>query len=194
MVKVMYTIHENVKNEIIIKNSRFITIIAKIKFKEEVDSILNQIKKVYPKATHYCYTYKIGETIKKAEDDGEPSSTAGLPMLNILEKEDITNVIAITVRYFGGIKLGASGLIRAYSKSVKEALKKAQTKELIKAVICDITFPYTKEKEINYKIPKEHILDKSYLETITYRIIIPKDSPLLSQYPITIIEESQLEK
>ena len=190
----MYTIHENVKNEIIIKNSRFITIIAKIKFKEEVDSILNQIKKVYPKATHYCYTYKIGETIKKAEDDGEPSSTAGLPMLNILEKEDITNVIAITVRYFGGIKLGASGLIRAYSKSVKEALKKAQTKELIKAVICDITFPYTKEKEINYKIPKEHILDKSYLETITYRIIIPKDSPLLSQYPITIIEESQLEK
>lgn len=194
MVKVMYTIHENVKNEIIIKNSRFITIIAKIKFKEEVDSILNQIKKDYPKATHYCYAYKIGETIKKAEDDGEPSSTAGLPMLNILEKEDITNVIAITVRYFGGIKLGASGLIRAYSKSVKEALKKAQTKELIKAVICDITFPYTKEKEINYKIPKEHILDKSYLETITYRIIIPKDSPLLSQYPITIIEESQLEK
>lgn len=194
MVKVMYTIHENVKNEIIIKNSRFITIIAKIKFKEEVDSILNQIKKVYPKATHYCYAYKIGETIKKAEDDGEPSSTAGLPMLNILEKEDITNVIAITVRYFGGIKLGASGLIRAYSKSVKEALKKAQTKELIKAVICDITFPYTKEKEINYKIPKEHILDKSYLETITYRIIIPKDSPLLTQYPITIIEESQLEK
>ena len=190
----MYTIHENVKNEIIIKNSRFITIIAKIKFKEEVDSILNQIKKVYPKATHYCYAYKIGETIKKAEDDGEPSSTAGLPMLNILEKEDITNVIAITVRYFGGIKLGTSGLIRAYSKSVKEALKKAQTKELIKAVICDITFPYTKEKEINYKIPKEHILDKSYLETITYRIIIPKDSPLLSQYPITIIEESQLEK
>lgn len=194
MVKVMYTIHENVKNEIIIKNSRFITIIAKIKSKEEVDSILNQIKKDYPKATHYCYAYKIGETIKKAEDDGEPSSTAGLPMLNILEKEDITNVIAITVRYFGGIKLGASGLIRAYSKSVKEALKKAQTKELIKAVICDITFPYTKEKEINYKIPKEHILDKSYLETITYRIIIPKDSPLLSQYPITIIEESQLEK
>ena len=194
MVKVMYTIHENVKNEIIIKNSRFITIIAKIKSKEEVDSILNQIKKDYPKATHYCYAYKIGETIKKAEDDGEPSSTAGLPMLNILEKEDITNVIAITVRYFGGIKLGASGLIRAYSKSVKESLKKAQTKELIKAVICDITFPYTKEKEINYKIPKEHILDKSYLETITYRIIIPKDSPLLTQYPITIIEESQLEK
>lgn len=194
MVKVMYTIHENVKNEIIIKNSRFITIIAKIKSKEEVDSILNQIKKDYPKATHYCYAYKIGETIKKAEDDGEPSSTAGLPMLNILEKEDITNVIAITVRYFGGIKLGTSGLIRAYSKSVKEALKKAQTKELIKAVICDITFPYTKEKEINYKIPKEHILDKSYLETITYRIIIPKDSPLLTQYPITIIEESQLEK
>ena len=194
MVKIMYTISENVKNEIIIKNSRFITIIAKIKFKEEVDSILNQIKKVYPKATHYCYAYKIGETIKKAEDDGEPSSTAGLPMLNILEKEDITNVIAITVRYFGGIKLGASGLIRTYSKSVKEALKKAQTKELIKAIICDITFPYTKEKEINYKIPKEHILDKSYLETITYRIIIPKDSPLLTQYPITIIEESQLEK
>ena len=194
MVKVMYTIHENVKNEIIIKNSRFITIIAKIKTKEEAISILNQVKKDYPKATHYCYTYKIGETIKKAEDDGEPSSTAGLPMLNVLEKEDITNVIAITIRYFGGIKLGASGLIRAYSKSVKEALNKAQIQELIKAVICDIKFPYTKEKEITYKIPKENILNKTYLETITYRIITPKDNPLLTRYQTTLIEESYIEK
>lgn len=131
---------------------------------------------------------------KKAEDDGEPSSTAGLPMLNVLEKEDITNVIAITIRYFGGIKLGASGLIRAYSKSVKEALNKAQIQELIKAVICDITFPYTKEKEITYKIPKENILNKTYLETITYRIITPKDNPLLTRYQTTLIEESYIEK
>ena len=115
-------------------------------------------------------------------------------MLNVLEKEDITNVIAITIRYFGGIKLGASGLIRAYSKSVKEALNKAQIQELIKAVICDITFPYTKEKEITYKIPKENILNKTYLETITYRIITPKDNPLLTRYQTTLIEESYIEK
>ena len=120
----MKTIKENTKNEIIIKNSRFITLLYKIRSKEEIEQYLQQVKKLYPKATHYCYAYKIGENIKKTSDDGEPGGTAGMPMLNVLDKEDITNILAITIRYFGGIKLGAGGLIRAYSKSVKEALNK----------------------------------------------------------------------
>lgn len=190
----MKTIKENSNNEIIIKNSRFITLLFKIKEKEDIEIILKESKQKYPKATHYCYAYKIGENIKKASDDGEPGGTAGMPMLNILDKEDITNILAITIRYFGGIKLGAGGLIRAYSKSVKEALNKVEKIELIKGVKCQITFPYTKEKEILQQIPSENIIAKTYLEEITYTALLPKNSSILSQENIIILEENYIEK
>lgn len=185
----MYTIAKNEKNELIIKNSRFITLLIKITNKDEVDNYLKEIKKHYPRATHYCYAYKIGENIKKASDDGEPGGTAGMPMLNVLDKEDITNILAITVRYFGGIKLGAGGLIRAYSNSIKEALNKTTTVELIKGVKCELTFPYSKEKEILQQLPKENIINKIYLENITYVVLLEKNSPLLNKSSTKILEE-----
>lgn len=190
----MKTIKENSNNEIIIKNSRFITLLFKIKEKEDIEIILKESKQKYPKATHYCYAYKIGENIKKASDDGEPGGTAGMPMLNILDKEDITNILAITIRYFGGIKLGAGGLIRAYSKSVKEALNNIEKIELIKGVKCKISFPYTKEKEILQQISHENIISKTYLEKITYTVLLPADSPILNQENLTILEKKYIEK
>ena len=188
----MKTIKENIKNEIIIKNSKFITLLIKITNEKEIKEKLKQVKEDYPKATHYCYTYKIGENIKKASDDGEPSGTAGLPMLNILDKENITNVLAITIRYFGGIKLGAGGLIRAYSNSVKEALNKVSTNELINGYLVTITFPYNKEDEITKKIEKENIIEKTYLEEITYKVKLEETSPLLKN--AKIIEKTYIEK
>ena len=188
----MKTIKENIKNEIIIKNSKFITLLIKITNEKEIKEKLKKIKEDYPKATHYCYTYKIGENIKKASDDGEPSGTAGLPMLNILDKENITNVLAITIRYFGGIKLGAGGLIRAYSNSVKEALNKVNTNELINGYLVTITFPYNKEEEITKKIEKENIIEKTYLEEITYKVKLEETSPLLKN--AKIIEKTYIEK
>lgn len=188
----MKTIKENIKNEIIIKNSKFITLLIKITNKKEIKEKLKQVKEDYPKATHYCYTYKIGKNIKKASDDGEPSGTAGLPMLNILDKENITNVLAITIRYFGGIKLGAGGLIRAYSNSVKEALNKVNTNELINGYLVTITFPYNKEDEITKKIEKENIIEKTYLEEITYKVKLEETSPLLKN--AKIIEKTYIEK
>lgn len=188
----MKTIKENIKNEIIIKNSKFITILIKITNEKEIKEKLKQVKEDYPKATHYCYTYKIGENIKKSSDDGEPSGTAGLPMLNILDKENITNVLAITIRYFGGIKLGAGGLIRAYSNSVKEALNKVNTNELINGYLVTITFPYNKEEEITKKIKKENIIEKTYLEEITYKVKLEETSPLLKN--AKIIEKTYIEK
>ena len=188
----MKTIKENKKNEIIIKNSKFITLLIKITNEKEIKEKLKQVKEDYPKATHYCYTYKIGENIKKASDDGEPSGTAGLPMLNILDKENITNVLAITIRYFGGIKLGAGGLIRAYSNSVKEALNKVNTNELINGYLVTITFPYNKEEEITKKIEKENIIEKTYLEEITYKVKLEETSPLLKN--AKIIEKTYIEK
>ena len=190
----MYTINKNIEHEIIIKNSRFITILIKINNKEDITKNLEKCKINYPRATHYCYAYKIGETIKKASDDGEPSGTAGLPMQNVLDKENITNILAIVTRYFGGIKLGAGGLIRAYTKSVKDALNEIEKKELVPAILCEITFPYTKEQELKKEIKEENIISKTYLENITYQMKIPKTSTLLQDKTIKILEDTYIEK
>lgn len=190
----MYTIKDNIKNELIIKNSRFITLLYKIKDKEEVDNLLQEAKITYPKANHYCYAYKIGTNIKKASDDKEPSGTAGLPMLNVLEKEDITNILAITIRYFGGIKLGAGGLVRAYSKSVKEALRKIEIIKLVPGIICNITIPYQLEKEMIKEIGEQNIISKTYLEQITYQARLKETSPLLEKDYVTKLEKTYIEK
>ena len=155
---------------------------------------MDSVRKKYPRANHYCYAYKIGNTIKKASDDGEPGGTAGMPMLNVLDKEDITNIIAVTVRYFGGIKLGAGGLVRAYSKSVTEAIKTVTLKELIPGFRCMITFSYEKEKDIINLVKKENIIDKKYLEKITYQVLLPKDSLLLEKDNVEILENIYIEK
>ena len=189
----MNTIKENIEHEIIIKNSKFITKLIKIKTKEEIEEALRKAKLDYPKANHYCYAYKL-ENIKKSSDDGEPGGTAGMPMLNILEKEDITNVLAITIRYFGGIKLGAGGLVRAYAKSVKEAINQATIVELIPAIICNITFPYNKEKEIKQEVKEGNILSKTYLENITYQVKLSTTSPLLKEKQVEKIKETYIEK
>ena len=190
----MYTINKNAKHEIIIKNSRFITLLIRINTIEEIRRRLEESKTEYPKATHYCYAYKIGEIIKKASDDGEPSGTAGIPILNVLDKEDITNILVIVIRYFGGIKLGAGGLVRAYTKSVKETLNSITKKELIPAILCKITFPYTKEQEIKKEIKEENIITKTYLESITYLVKLEKASPLLKQNNIERLENTYIEK
>ena len=126
----MKTIKDNIKNELVIKNSKFITLLLKID-SSNIKNILEEIKKEYPKATHYCYAYIYNE-IKHSSDDNEPTGTAGLPMLNVLEHENLNKILCIVIRYFGGIKLGAGGLIRAYTKSVTEVLKEANFLDLEK--------------------------------------------------------------
>ena len=120
----MKTINQTFTNEIIIEKSKFIGIIKPLNNKDDVKNILNEIKKEYPKATHYCYGY-IVNGLQKSNDDGEPSSTAGKPILETLLKNDLFNVILIVVRYFGGIKLGAGGLTRAYVDSASQTIKKS---------------------------------------------------------------------
>jgi len=118
----MYTINNNIIDELIINNSRFICLLYRIDDPKEINSYLTKAKELYKDATHYCYAYILDE-LKKASDDGEPSSTAGTPMLQVLEKTNLNHTLAIVIRYFGGIKLGAGGLVRAYTKSVTETLK-----------------------------------------------------------------------
>lgn len=118
----MYIIDKNIENEIVIKKSRFIAKLYYIENVNKVNDIIDELKKKYKKCTHICYSYIIGSNIK-AFDDGEPSGTAGKPILNVLQKKNMTNVLCVVIRYFGGIKLGAGGLVRAYTKSASEAIK-----------------------------------------------------------------------
>ena len=163
----MYTISNNYKYELIIKNSKFITLLYKIDNEDMIKRILNDIKKEYPDATHYCYGYAINN-IKKASDDGEPSGTAGIPILKVIDANNLTNVLVVVVRYFGGIKLGANGLIRAYTKSVANALKEVRFKELVNGFNIDITFTYNQIKDIEYLLKDINIINKKFDNMIIY--------------------------
>lgn len=190
----MYVIDKNYENEIIIKNSRFITILIKINDKDKVKFYLQDIKNKYPKATHYCYAYIIND-YKKSSDDGEPSGTAGTPILNVLEKENITNILAVVVRYFGGIKLGAGGLVRAYSKGVRELIRKTNLIKLINGKKIEINFDYNEEKNINYILKEEQIINKNYSDKVTYIVLIKNDIlEKLNNYNYKIIEDTYIEK
>lgn len=189
----MKTIKNNSTNEIIIKNSRFINYLIKIN-NPNIKEIIEEIKTTHPKANHYCYAY-IYNDIKHSSDDKEPTGTAGSPMLNVLEKNNLNNILAVTVRYFGGIKLGAGGLIRAYTESITENLKNVELIELEKGYKLEIIFNYSDEKQINYILNNSKIIDKSYDNDIKYIVLI-NDEILnkIKNYKIKIIEEIYIEK
>ena len=168
----MYTIKNEIENEIIIKNSKFITVLIPINDTKKINEIIDTLKIKYPKATHYCYAY-VTKDHQKSSDDKEPSSTAGLPMLNVLLKNNIINVLAVTIRYFGGIKLGAGGLVRAYSKSVSNALEKSSIIELDNAITIEIKTSYESQKQLDYLLKNSNILSKEFKEEITYIATIP---------------------
>ena len=168
----MYTIKNNNRYELIIKNSKFITILYKITRIDDVENILTEIRKEETDATHYCYAYII-DNIKKCSDDGEPSGTAGIPILKVLESNNLTNILCVVVRYFGGIKLGANGLIRAYTKAASNIIKETELSELIDGFNLDIIFDYNETKEIDYLLKDIKINSKSFDSLITYNIDIP---------------------
>ena len=189
----MKTIKEKVIHELIIKNSRFITILYPLN-DNNINTIINNLKEEYPKATHYCYAYIYGND-KGCSDDGEPSRTAGFPMLNVLEKEELNNILAVTIRYFGGIKLGAGGLVRAYTKSITESLKEITLIELMEGYKIQIEFPYSEEKQINYLLGNSTILNKEYKENTIYTVLIEKELlNKLSNYNYSILEELYIKK
>jgi uncharacterized YigZ family protein len=167
----MKTIKNDVINEMTVSKSKFITVLKKINDINLVDSYIEEYKSFYEGATHYCYAYII-DNFKKASDDKEPSKTAGFPILNVLEKEQLNHILCIVIRYYGGIKLGANGLIRAYSNSVKNALDIAIIEELIIGLELVITFDYDKIKTIDYLLKNSTIKDKKFNEEITYIINI----------------------
>lgn len=168
----MYHIQADTETEIIIKKSRFITYLHQVYDEAEAKAYIQAIMKMHPDADHHCYAFIIGEhdEIQRSNDDKEPSGTAGVPMLECLKNRKLQDILAVTVRYFGGIKLGAGGLIRAYSGSVSEAVNQAVLTEKQRLFKCSIAFPYDMLGKLDYFFRSEQIqiLDKQYEEQVTY--------------------------
>lgn len=152
-----------------IKKSVFIGVLLKISNKEETRKKLESIKEQYKNATHYCYALRL-ENYEKYSDDKEPSKTAGLPILQVLQMNELTNVLCVVIRYFGGIKLGASALTRTYRKVASDAIKKATLISYEKMYNIEITFPYEEEAIIKYHLNEDTIKDKKYQKEVTYQI------------------------
>ena len=170
----MYSIKESIENTIIIKKSKFITKLYKINTVNEVNNILDELKKEYKDSTHICYAYIINN-LEKCSDDGEPSGTAGLPILNILKKNNLTNILAVVIRYFGGIKLGAGGLVRAYSNSIIETLKQTSIIELEEGYLIELEFNYDQVKLVDYMLNNKNIINKEYNDNIIYKFYLNKE-------------------
>ena len=189
----MRTIKSNMTNEIIIKNSRFICVFMKIN-STDISNILDRIKEEYPKATHYCYAYVYND-IQRFSDDGEPGGTAGMPMLNVLVKEELSNVLCVVIRYFGGIKLGAGGLVRAYTKSVTECLKVTDMMDLEEGYKIRLKFNYNDEKQVKYLLKEATILNEKYDLDVEYTVLVNNEIfDKIKNYNYEIIEKTYIEK
>lgn len=154
------TVLKNSKDEIIIDKSKFIGYSFHINNVDKAESFIKEIKKKHYDATHNCYAYLLKDdmSIAKASDDGEPSSTAGIPMLEVLKKENITDTLIIATRYFGGIKLGAGGLVRAYTKTAKIAIESniIVNKKIYQKILLEIDYNFL--NKIQKYIEKNYII------------------------------------
>ena len=171
------------------KKSKFITYVKPVFSKEEAEDYIRYIKSLHPNATHNCSAYKInnnGLEFFKVDDDGEPSGTAGKPMGDIINYMEVTNLVVIATRYFGGIKLGAGGLVRNYAKTAKLGIIEAEIIDFVNKVDLLFEIPYEKLGEIE-KLLKDYeaeIIDKSFLEKIVFKVKINKDFfHIIENYP-----------
>ncbi|PFQ86571.1 YigZ family protein [Priestia megaterium] len=174
MLSQYYTVKQEGSHEITIQKSRFICHMKRVTTEEEAQQFIQDIKKQHWNATHNCSAYLIGERdqFQKANDDGEPSGTAGVPMLEVLKKRGLKDTVVVVTRYFGGIKLGAGGLVRAYGKSVSEALNEIGTVKRTLMAVMYTTVDYTwlgkLENELRssvYLLKEIHYADMVEIET-----------------------------
>ena len=165
------TIEENVQTEITEKKSKFIANLFYIENVEEAENIIKQTKKKYFDAKHNCIAYRViekGQIVEKSSDDGEPSGTAGQPMLTILQKNNLANVIIIVTRYFGGILLGTGGLVRAYSNSLLKAIEETKKVTKCSGQELQVELDYNEFENFKYycKKNKINIIKVEYQEYI----------------------------
>ena len=156
------------------KRSRFLAIVHPVNDEQEAVDFISSIKKKYYDARHNCYAMIIGpgKEFQRSSDDGEPAKTAGAPMLEVLSGADLTNVVAVVTRYFGGTLLGTGGLIRAYQGALKDALLNAEIKKVIYCADISVNIPYPDQGSVSYYLETKGIVVMStdYKEDVTFHI------------------------
>lgn len=172
----MNIINNSVVFEQIINKSRFICEVVNVSSVEEAKNKLKAIKTNHMDATHHCYAYIIGgnQAISKYSDDGEPANTAGSVIFSMLNRHELTNILAVVTRYYGGIKLGAGGLIRAYGSSVVKALDLAQITPLIAYIIVHLQFDYLYMNQIQKMVEKYEEINRDFDTKIHLFIKLPE--------------------
>ena len=179
MDKSIITIKQAHSIENVISKSRFIAYIKPVSTENEAKAFIDEIKTKHKDATHNCSAYTVGPemNIQKANDDGEPSGTAGIPMLEILKKQEIHNVCVVLTRYFGGIKLGAGGLIRAYSGAVRDVIYDIGRVELREAIPVTVTLDYDQTGKFEYELASTTFLlrEQFYTDKVSYQIDVVKN-------------------
>lgn len=168
----MKTISKAVESEINVKKSQFICHLFPTRTKKESKEIILKVNEQYSDATHNCTAYIVSDG-EGFDDDGEPGGTAGKPMINVLRKNDLHNVTAVVTRYFGGIKLGAGGLVRAYSKSVLEAINEAEILEVEIYDVYNLIFEYCDIKLADTEVRNNNleVINKDYSDKVLYEVV-----------------------
>lgn len=177
----MYKVIEgNTSYELTEKKSKFIADLMYVENKQEAEDRIKEIKKKYHDARHNCYAYRVLENnsiYEKSSDDGEPSGTAGAPMLNLLQRNNLINCVVVITRYFGGILLGTGGLVRAYSDSTAKTIEKANKAEIELGIEYELHVDYPSFQNLQYYVQKNgiSIISTKYQEEITCNIVIKND-------------------
>lgn len=173
------TVYEGGEGEIIEKKSRFIATVIPVKTEEEALEFIERMRKKYWNATHNCFAYVLGEQfeVQRCSDDGEPSGTAGKPMLDVLLGEEIHNVAVVVTRYFGGTLLGTGGLVRAYSGAVKEGISCSTIITKMQGRKLHIGTDYTGLGKIQYILGQRglNVLDTVYTDKVDLEVLLPKE-------------------
>jgi uncharacterized YigZ family protein len=193
----MKFLKEKTIHQIEINKSIFIAILYPLSSLEDIAFLLKQTKIDYPKANHYCNASFYGDNKEHAtaSDDGEPQRTAGIPILEVLKHHDVTNILCVVVRYFGGVKLGSGGLVRAYTKACADVMSTAKffTKKIVPSY--EIVFTYSMiDKVDHYLEQKATVLEKNFLQNVTYRIYLnDSDSSVLDDLSHQLISIKELD-
>lgn len=148
------TILKATADEIKVKGSRFIATVAPAHQKEAAENFIAEIRKIYHDATHNCFAYRVNSSVFRFSDDGEPSGTAGRPILNIIDKYQLHHVVLLVTRYFGGTKLGTGGLIRAYTRAAETVVQKAEIIIQYHFVEIRVEYPFEFIQKVQHLVQK----------------------------------------
>lgn len=186
----MKTIVNDVSNTYIVSKSKFIAFIFYLENAQMIEKILSDLRRTYNDATHICYGY-VFDNISRFNDDHEPNGTAGMPILNVLLKNDLNRVLGVVVRFYGGVKLGAGNLTRTYASSIKETLTLTSLTDLVEQSLIEIKFNYNETNDINNIIGNDKMIDKEFNDMVRMTILTSNPDKY-QKYLIKVIEKKKV--